>query len=76
MNRHSLDIFSLGGGIAFSVIALAFMVDLCINAAYVFPALLVLLGGLGVYASVRAQRANDEAARISSTGIQDDALQG
>lgn len=76
MNRHPLDIFSLGAGIAFIAIAVAFMVDLGINGALVFPLLLVLLGGLGVFAAVRAQRANDDAVSGATTGIDADALQG
>lgn len=76
MNRHPLDIFSLGAGIAFIAIAVAFMVDLGINGALVFPLLLVLLGGLGVFAAVKAQRANDDAVLAASTGIDADALQG
>lgn len=76
MNRHPLDIFSLGAGIAFIAIAVAFMVDLGINGALVFPLLLVLLGGLGVFAAVKAQRVNDDAVRGVSTGIDADALQG
>ncbi len=77
MNRHPLDIFSLGAGLAFLALAVIFVADLDINAALVFPLLLVLLGSLGIYAAVRAQRANDEAVRAAdSTGIGPDALQG
>jgi hypothetical protein len=81
MNRHPIDLFSLGAGLALVLVALAFItaqwVDLAINGAVVFPLLLVLLGGLGIYAAVRAQHANDAAVReTASTGIGDDALQG
>jgi hypothetical protein len=81
MNRHPIDLFSLGAGLAFVLVALAFItaqwIDLAINGAVVFPLLLVLLGALGIYAAVRAQKANDAAVReAGSTGIGDDALQG
>lgn len=63
MNRHSVDIFSLGAGLAFLVIALAFVVEdqltWQINGAVVFPLLLVALGSLGIWAAIRAQRSND-----------------
>ena len=72
MNRHPLDVFSLGAGIAFVVLAAAFVVgqwvDLAVNGAVVFPLLLVVLGALGVYAAVRAQRANDEAVSAAVEG--------
>jgi uncharacterized membrane protein YhaH (DUF805 family) len=77
MTRHPTDLFSLGAGLSFILLALGFMADLDINGAIVFPLLLVLLGLLGVVAAVRAQRANDEAVRsAASGGIPDDALQG
>ncbi len=69
MNRHPLDIFSLGAGIAFTALAAAFMigqwVDFAFNGALVFPILLVVLGVLGLSAAMRAQRANDEAMRAA-----------
>lgn len=75
MKRHPLDIFSLGAGISFLVLATALVVgqwiDWSINGSVVFPLLLVLLGGLGVYAAAQAQRANDNrvsAARSDSDG--------
>ena len=72
MNRHQLDVFSLGAGIAFFALAAAFVVgqwiDVSVNGALVFPLLLVLLGVLGVFAAIRAQRSNDEAVRSAAEG--------
>jgi hypothetical protein len=67
MNRHPLDIFSLGAGIAFLELATTFLlgqwVDVGFSGALVFPILLVVLGALGISAAMRAQRNNDEAVR-------------
>jgi hypothetical protein len=67
MNRHPLDIFSLGAGIAFLALATTFLlgqwVDVGFSGALVFPILLVVLGALGISAAMRAQRNNDEAVR-------------
>jgi uncharacterized membrane protein YhaH (DUF805 family) len=75
MNRHSVDIFSLGAGLAFLVIAVAFMVEdqvsWGINGAIVFPLLLVVLGALGIWAAVRAQRSNDAELRAAEDDSED-----
>jgi len=69
MNRHPVDIFSLGAGLAFLVSALAFVVEdqltWGINGAIVFPLLLVVLGVLGIWAAIRAQRTNDAELRAA-----------
>lgn len=69
MNRHRLDIFSLGAGLAFLALAAVFVlgqwIDVGFSAAVMFPALLVALGALGITAALRAQRANDDKVRIS-----------
>ena len=74
MNRHPVDIFSLGAGLAFLVIALAFVVEdrvsLGLNGAIVFPLLLVVLGVLGIWAAIRAQRSNDEQLRAAQDDLQ------
>ena len=74
MNRHPVDIFSLGAGLAFLVIALAFVVEdrvsLGINGAIVFPLLLVVLGVLGIWAAIRAQRSNDEQLRAAQDELE------
>ena len=67
MNRHPLDIFSLGAGLAFVALAAAFIlgqwIDFGISGALVFPVLLVVLGALGIASAMRAQRANDAVVR-------------
>lgn len=69
MNRHRLDIFSLGAGLVFLALAAVFVlgqwIDVGFSAAVMFPALLVALGALGITAALRAQRANDDKVRIS-----------
>jgi magnesium-transporting ATPase (P-type) len=70
MNRHPLDLFSLGAGIAFLALAATFVigqwVNVGFNGALVFPILLVVLGALGISAAMRAQRANDDAVRSTA----------
>lgn len=70
MNRHPLDVFSLGAGIVFALLALGFLlgqvVDLTLNGALVFPTILIVLGALGLYAGLRAQRSSDTAGRPES----------
>ena len=69
MNRHPIDIFSLGAGVAFLALAVTFVVgqwiDVGFSGALVFPVLLVVLGALGISAAMRAQRSNDDAVRQS-----------
>ena len=69
MNRHPLDIFSLGAGVAFLALAVTFVlgqwIDVGFSGALVFPILLVVLGALGISAAMRAQRTNDDAVRQS-----------
>ena len=69
MNRHPIDIFSLGAGVAFLALAVTFVlgqwIDVGFSGALVFPVLLVVLGALGISAAMRAQRSNDDAVRQS-----------
>ncbi len=69
MNRHPIDIFSLGAGVAFLALAVTFVlgqwIDVGFSGALVFPILLVVLGALGISAAMRAQRSNDDAVRQS-----------
>ena len=69
MNRHPIDIFSLGAGVAFLALAVTFVlgqwIDVGFSGALVFPILLVVLGALGISAAMRAQRSNDDAVRSS-----------
>jgi hypothetical protein len=69
MNRHPIDIFSLGAGVAFLALAVTFVlgqwIDVGFSGALVFPILLVVLGALGISAAMRAQRTNDDAVRSS-----------
>ena len=63
MNRHPVDVFSLGAGIVFLSLAVLFLLDVDLNGLMVFPLMLIVLGLLGIFAAVRAQRANDDAVR-------------
>lgn len=60
MNRHPIDIFSLGAGLAFLGIAIAVLLgerfNYTVNAALLFPLLLIGLGVLGLVSALRQQR--------------------
>lgn len=56
MSRHPIDVFSLGAGLLFSVLAVAYLVaPEAMSAAVVFPLMLVALGVIGIAAAVVAQ---------------------
>ncbi len=58
MRRHDLDWVSLVAGVVFAALALAYLVSplvhTSVDARYVWPVLLVVLGGGGLGAAVRA----------------------
>jgi hypothetical protein len=57
MNRHPIDILSLGAGMLFTVLALAYLiVPESVNLATSVPLMLVGLGGFGLAAAIVTQR--------------------
>lgn len=63
MTKHPIDVFSLGAGLLFSVLAVAYLlVPDSMSAAVVFPLMLMALGVIGIVAAVVAQSRQAESA--------------
>lgn len=65
MRRHELDWISLIAGIVFLGFAIAYVVaslsDLTLDGRYVWPVVLVALGGAGVATAIRANQREEQA---------------